>query len=461
MFTHVRALVMGCAIAVASLPGYADEVIKSADVPTPAPQLELSVDLSHNAVVVGSLVACRIVVANHGGAATTPVQLRLTASNLLRPIGGRGATPVRVRDDDIVIDDLPSLDHKQYAEWYIVFGTEQAGGSSIFASVTANLELGPRALEAQATLNATGFDPGIDVDLAEMQFERARELLNSEAPETAAELLRVAVTKFDAPMFKASAYHLIGQALERVGRTADARYAAEIARVLVAHAWAPESRWVPELVRETMRNLPSESDDGLREIDPIQASSAITGRVYTGDDRTPLVGAVVSLDGSADGVTMTDDQGYFILSGMALDRYVLTVSKPGYITRTRGNIDVRDFVTLRVDFRLVADAGEPVGDVVQIAKSDGGAISGIVIDAQAGHPLSDVSVFLEGPQRTLVRTNGEGVFETGAIAPGSYIATWSKPGYFRVTRFNISVNADEAVSLRTELAPQLNTVTAR
>jgi hypothetical protein len=193
---------------------------------------------------------------------------------------------------------------------------------------------------------------------------------------------------------------------------------------------------------------------------PRPADSAVTGRVYAGSERTPVAGAVVSLDGAGGIAAATDEQGYFVLYGMPADFYTITVTKPGFQMRTRGNIDVRNSTTMRVDFRLVSADARARQDIGELAMDEGGRLVGRVVSVADQAPVGEASVFFEGPQRTLVNTDSYGRFTVNGIAPGSYTGTWSKPGYFRVTRFNIAVAPGQTTTLETELSAD-NTSTAR
>ncbi len=424
---------------------------QTAAVPSAA-QLELNIIVGENPIAVGGIVSSRIVVTNHGTVPIDQIQLKLTTAPLLRPIGARGATAAHIRDDEILIDLLPTLEANERAEWFLVMGTERAGAAAVSASI--NSAGSERALVAQITVNVEGSAPIIAVDQAESLLEQARRKIETGEYDDALGKLKVAVTLFDNPMFKASAYYLAGTALQRLGRPHEAQQQQQITRVLLSHSFTPASRWIPEIVHMSdIRAIEILDDDSeTRLVMPRLAASVVTGRVYTGADNVPVAGAVVSLDGAGGMATVTDAQGYYVLSGMPLDYYTVTVSKPGFQMRTRGNIDVSDNTTLRVDFRLISDTADPRLDVADVGVDEAGRLVGRVVSAANQAPVGEASVFLEGPQRLLINTDRYGRYSVNGIAPGTYTATWSKPGFYRVTRFNVSVVAGQTTTLETELA---------
>jgi hypothetical protein len=423
-----------------------------------ATELELKIVVGENPIDVGGIVSLRIVVTNFGAEPVAPVRLHLMTDPVLVPLGGRGASAMHIAENEVTVDPIPALDSHERAEWFLVLATERAG----IATISATTNTGEKTLLAQALVNVEGSAPAIAIERAETLFETARADIETGRYEDAIEKLRSAVTQFDNPMFKASAYFLMSVALQRLGRVYEAHQQQQITRVLLSHSFTPASRWIPEIVHMTdLRDLETQDDDTYTRLyAPRPVDSAVTGRVYAGSERTPIAGAVVSLDGAGGIAAATDEQGYFVLHGMPADYYSITVTSPGFQTRTRGNIDVRDSTTKRVDFRLVDKDGGARQDIAELAQDEGGRLVGRVMAAVDQAPLGEATVFFEGPQRTLVTTDRYGRFSLNGIAPGTYTATWSKPGYFRVTRFNVAVEPGRTTTLETEMSAD-NATTAR
>lgn len=432
----------------------------SASRPAPS-ELELKIILGENPIDVGGLISARIVVTNYGETTAESLRLLVTTAPALLPIGGRGVTAVHILDDEIVVDPLAGLGPNERAEWFLIMGAERAGEAAV--SATINVGSSERTLLAHTTVIVAGSTPVIAVDQAESLFEQAQRLVEIGDYTGAIDKLKVAVTLFDNQMFKASVYYLASIALQRLGRIDEARQQQQITRVLLSHSHTPASRWIPEIVHMTdVRDAETQNDETeTRLVARRIAASAITGRVYTGSENTPIAGAVVSLDGAGGVAAMTDEQGYFVLWGMPQDFYTITVSKPGYQMRTRGNIDVRDNTTLRVDFRLISDITDPRLDVADVGVDEAGRLVGRVVAAIDQAPVGEASVFLEGPQRVLINTDRYGRYSVNGIAPGSYTATWSKPGFFRVTRFYINVVAGQTTTLETELSAETATASKK
>ncbi len=421
-------------------------------------ELELKIVVGENPIAIGGIVSARVVVSNFGAEPIEKVQLNVLASPMLLPLGGRGATAVHIVSDEIVVEPLPVLGPRERAEWFVILGTDRAGA----ATISATTNTGDKAFLADASVNIEGPAPTIVVEIAETLLDRAKKSIEVGEYEAAINTLKSAVTLFDNPMFKATAYYLQSIALQRLGRVYEAHQQQQITRVLLSHSFTPASRWMPEIVlMSDLRDIETKDDDADTTLVSARAAdSAVTGRVYVGSERNPIAGAIVSLDGAGGVATSTDDQGYFVLAGMPADYYSITVTKPGYKMRTRGNIDVRNSTTLRVDFRLAENDSDNRKDIAELAMDEGGRLVGRVVAAADLAPVGEVNVFFEGPQRVLVTTDRYGRFSVNGMTPGNYTATWSRAGFFKVTRFNIAVVAGQTTTLETELSSE-STATAR
>lgn len=84
----------------------------------------------------------------------------------------------------------------------------------------------------------------------------------------------------------------------------------------------------------------------------LRAQFSISGKVSTADETTPLAGASVVLKGTGKG-TAADENGQFVLTGLAGGTYTLQVSFVGYRTYEQ-NIDLRQDIVLDIQLAPAA-----------------------------------------------------------------------------------------------------------
>ncbi len=143
----------------------------------------------------------------------------------------------------------------------------------------------------------------------------------------------------------------------------------------------------------------------------------ITGRVYD-ELGNPLANADVWAeywDGWAGG-TRTDDNGNYILQGLADGQYRVTAKAPGRVQKRYLNTFMWDQMT-----PVVVTSGQDTANI-NFALEPGGTISGVVYDDQ-GHPLADISVdaWWHGPDSSIGATTGtDGSFTLEGLPFGEY-----------------------------------------
>lgn len=92
---------------------------------------------------------------------------------------------------------------------------------------------------------------------------------------------------------------------------------------------------------------------------PQNGTGRITGTVKrsTGE---PVAQAIVAVAGPTNRSGMTDEDGYFEISGLAPGAYSVTVVRPGYVTSKRQAVDVKPDVATEVPFALAIASNETV-----------------------------------------------------------------------------------------------------
>ena len=95
-----------------------------------------------------------------------------------------------------------------------------------------------------------------------------------------------------------------------------------------------------------------------------QTSGSIGGRVIDANDRSPLIGATVKVDGTSLGA-VTDDNGEFIILNVDVGTYSVTASYIGYTDQRVNELKVSVDQRTSVSFELKPE-GEVVTDVIEI-----------------------------------------------------------------------------------------------
>ncbi len=162
-----------------------------------------------------------------------------------------------------------------------------------------------------------------------------------------------------------------------------------------------------------------------------EEKATIAGTVLDAVSQRPLKGADVRLRSlptdpgtasvSRSGPTSTDADGRFVFNGVTPGRYVVVVSRDGYVSNRADNFRLRGEL-------LSVAPGQHVNDIVVRLLPDG-AITGHVTN-EAGKPLRDVSVLAmkssyphgrrELQDAAHAVTNDAGEYRIESLAPGKY-----------------------------------------
>jgi hypothetical protein len=178
------------------------------------------------------------------------------------------------------------------------------------------------------------------------------------------------------------------------------------------------------------------------------ATAVLSGRVFRAEaaGRPAVARAVVSVglgEGSGDRQTVTDDQGRFTVDGLPAGRYLVTVSKVGWVTTFYGSPRPGRPPGVRI---AIAD-GARVG--VEVPLVPGGVIAGRIID-QEGRPMARewpwlLEQRLVGSRRLLARTRfpySVGAFERSTDDGGEFRLFGLEPGtYYLVLNPSITAGA--------------------
>jgi protocatechuate 3,4-dioxygenase beta subunit len=183
----------------------------------------------------------------------------------------------------------------------------------------------------------------------------------------------------------------------------------------------------------------------------------LAGRITDAADRKPISGVTVSLPGMSS--IKTDQQGNYAIGNLAAGTYQLSVKLSGYTSETRavtvrsGSLTQQD-VTLRSERReqreITTGIIRPSNTVgrVEVRK---GQLTGQVIDAKTGKPITGATVSLTG-QRGGVLTDQAGRFAISNLSQGAYQITVSRIG-FAQGQGSVVVRASETVTANFKLNP--------
>ena len=132
----------------------------------------------------------------------------------------------------------------------------------------------------------------------------------------------------------------------------------------------------------------------------------------------PVNGALVVVEGTNRFAT-TNVNGYYVISPVPVGTFDVTAGRVGHETETM-SVSVMEGRRTIANFAL--GAGPP-----SVEMGTEGLVEGVVVDA-AGCPLSGVHVcILDGDEST--RTDKNGAFAVGPLAPGFYCLRARCPGY--------------------------------
>jgi hypothetical protein len=158
----------------------------------------------------------------------------------------------------------------------------------------------------------------------------------------------------------------------------------------------------------------------------------ISGQVLVAGTVLPVAGAQVQayVQGLLLGAAVTDAAGAYTVTALEVDDYVVTVSKPGFVSRSVNNVPVTADTVTTLDFDLVP-SGRLTGQVRQ-------RFTHVPI------PNAIVAAFLGGLLRGVATTDDRGIYVIDTDLPsGTYVVTAAKPGYTPQTKNKVTVTAGE------------------
>jgi len=148
----------------------------------------------------------------------------------------------------------------------------------------------------------------------------------------------------------------------------------------------------------------------------------IEGTITDSATGKPVKGAVVEIKNSSRGVgyykTITDSDGYYKINDfIPYIRYDIEITAPGYVSYA----ETASFTSVKNNLKLTKES----------------VITGTVKDS-GGNAMSDVEIKLKGYSEymsidvvkpTFIKTDSKGNYTINKLNSGSYLVTFSKPGY--------------------------------
>ena len=146
----------------------------------------------------------------------------------------------------------------------------------------------------------------------------------------------------------------------------------------------------------------------------------------SGDD---ISGVSVTATGTATYVTTTDADGDYLFDNIDVDTYTVSTSHASYVDASQAGVAVTNGNTTTQNFVLTYKTG---------------TLSGFVYD-QASAVVNGATVTLSGGGLT-DDSDITGAYSIGSIAPGTYTATVTEPGYSNTVVTGIVIGADSTTS---------------
>lgn len=142
----------------------------------------------------------------------------------------------------------------------------------------------------------------------------------------------------------------------------------------------------------------------------------LVGSVINGCDGNPMNGATITVNTPDDRVnTTTGATGTFKTGYVTPGDYVVTISKPGFVTQT-------------IPFTFTRAVATEIN--VTLAPESTASVTGTVTDALTGDPIPNATVNLTSPSQNFsASTDASGQFELSCIEAASYTATAGAWGY--------------------------------
>lgn len=165
----------------------------------------------------------------------------------------------------------------------------------------------------------------------------------------------------------------------------------------------------------------------------------IEGFVRDRDTGAPIMGAVVSVDGTSVQSRPTPEDGSYALKGLSPSStpYSVTADHPDYEAETR-SVVVEPNQTAQADFAL--------------EKTPGG-IFGLVVDARTGsEPIAGATVTVLGTD-LMTESGPDGAYQFSRVSPGDYTVETTAEGYFE-SQVGVTVVKGVATEANFSLEPR-------
>jgi uncharacterized protein YfaS (alpha-2-macroglobulin family) len=167
----------------------------------------------------------------------------------------------------------------------------------------------------------------------------------------------------------------------------------------------------------------------------------IEGTITDSATGKPVKGAVVEIKNSSRGVgyykTSTDNSGYYKINDfIPYIRYDIEITAPGYVSY----IETAAFTAVKNNLKLTKES----------------IITGTVKDS-SGNSMSDVEIKLKSysdfidisqVKPAFSKTDGKGNYAINKLKPGSYLVTFSKPGYITESASLSQIREGESFKLQ-------------
>lgn len=387
--------------------------------------LHLELATTERDVRPGVLVTVHVRLTNTSAAPLRDIDVALSHTPSLLPVGGTGSTTVHTEYSTLHIERILLLKPGARADWWLVLQAITSG------------EAHARAIALPATaMNAS------------MEFMQWQVVDDADPPDDP-------LQEKD-PIELASQY--IARSLEHRarGQQRDELYALHTAGIFVDQV-APERvieiAWAEQVVR--MRELYQlEYGTGPAPLQqaPLPRTSMLTGVVVDRTNLSTIANATITLRSLlTDAVyasATTRDDGVFQIPDLGVEPAVMMTAMPGYVTTLRSGFELRPNALTRLTTELQPEPTQPRFDTWDLAELHG------TLSGYRGDGARDVEVILVGSDTRAALTDEQGQFRFTDVTPGDYTFVAQKPGFSVIERRALSVTPGGEIEVQFTLEPE-------